>query len=162
MARPNSARSWAILCCKWRPTQNSGQQIAPLNSNRSIGEEALMTTGMLAFWLVLLIAFAVIEPRRAARLSLALQNIKKRREKGESSVNEALQSFVGRECIIKTLNYSNSTVIGIVTAVDGCWMTVKTGKAGEENINMINAEHITRIREYPRDKQGRKKSFFID
>ncbi|MDR0532288.1 MAG: hypothetical protein LBG83_09550 [Oscillospiraceae bacterium] len=121
-----------------------------------------MTTGMLAFWLVLLIAFAVIEPRRAARLSLALQNIKKRREKGESSVNEALQSFVGRECIIKTLNYSNSTVIGIVTAVDGCWMTVKTGKAGEENINMINAEHITRIREYPRDKQGRKKSFFID
>ena len=79
-------------------------------------------------------------------------------------MNEALNYFIGKECLVYMRNNNASLITpsGIVKAIDGKWLMLQTGKEGEENINMFNTEHIMRIREYPIDKRGKKKSIIAD
>lgn len=70
-------------------------------------------------------------------------------------MSDMIKSFIGKECIIYTLQ---GQVSGIIDTMEDNWITVKR----MDSVEIINIEYINRIREYPKDKKGKKKSFFID
>ena len=70
-------------------------------------------------------------------------------------MSEALQRFIGKECIISTTD-AFSAPEGIVKAVDGNWLTLQR-KQGQGEIMLINTDFIIRIREYPKSKSGKRK-----
>ena len=57
------------------------------------------------------------------------------------------------------MNSSADQVTGTITEVDGDWITVENMTGGQE---IVNLEYVTRIREYPKNKNGKKKSVVLD
>ena len=67
---------------------------------------------------------------------------------------ELAKNFIGKECIIHTLN---SQVSGVVKEVsDGAMLVEYKG-----NVEAVNLDFVTRIREYPTNKKGKKKSVVL-
>ena len=68
---------------------------------------------------------------------------------------ELAQNFIEKECIIYTFN---SQITGVIKQVnDGGILIENSG-----NTEALNFYFIVRIREYPRNKNGKKKSVVID
>lgn len=69
---------------------------------------------------------------------------------------ELAKRFIGKECIIYTFNSAQYT--GTVTEVnEGGLLLQKEGA-----IEALNFDYVVRIREYPRNKNGKKKSVILD
>lgn len=71
-------------------------------------------------------------------------------------MNELIQKFIGKECIIYTMNSESGNISGTVNELKDGWLVI-SNETGEE---IVNVEYVVRIREYPRDKKGRKKAVF--
>ena len=66
---------------------------------------------------------------------------------------ELAKRFVGKDCIISAFD-SNHQFDGIIKEVtDGAVLIEKDGK-----LEAINLDFVIRIREYPRNKKGKKKA----
>ncbi|MGN0642839.1 MAG: DUF6897 domain-containing protein [Huintestinicola sp.] len=74
-------------------------------------------------------------------------------------MNEYIKKFIGKECIIYTIMSESGSIQGTINELNENWILI-TDPTGNEQI--VNAEYITRIREYPRDKKGKKKSVVLD
>ena len=74
-------------------------------------------------------------------------------------MTELVKKFIGKECIIYTMNSSAEQISGTIGEIDGEWITVENLNGGQE---IVNLEYVTRIREYPRNKNGKKKSVVLD
>lgn len=72
-------------------------------------------------------------------------------------MNEMMKRFIDKEVIITVMNSDMSVVEGFVREVNENWLVVETANAG---LDMVNIEYVTRIREYPRKANGKKKQFF--
>ena len=70
-------------------------------------------------------------------------------------MNEIIKQFKDKECLVYTMS---SQVSGVITAVCDNWIEIDSGK--EKSV--VNIDYIMRIREYPKDKKGRKKSVVLD
>ena len=70
-------------------------------------------------------------------------------------MNEVVTQYVGKECIV---NCGSSQIAGVVESVEGHWI-VLMGKCGRE---LVNLDYVSRIREYPLTKTGKKKSIVLD
>ncbi len=68
-------------------------------------------------------------------------------------MNEIIKEFIGKECIIYTFQ---TQIIGVIERIQDNWIYVKS----DNNVEIINLEYISRIREYPRKKNGKKKAIF--
>jgi len=81
-------------------------------------------------------------------------NIKKlNRMKGHDIMNESIKNFIGKECIVTTMNAS---VTGVIDSAEESWITLsRSGKSDGSEI--INIDYISRIQEHPRTRKGRKK-----
>lgn len=71
---------------------------------------------------------------------------------------ELAKQFIGKECIIYTMD-SQGSVSGEITSVSDNGISVKD-KSGV--LQAVNLDYVTRIREYPRNKNGKKKSVVLD
>ena len=81
--------------------------------------------------------------------------IKSKNQKEKSDMLKLAEKFIDKECIVYTFN---SQINGIVKEVsDGAILLVNHGV--EE---AVNVDFIVRIREYPRKKNGKKKSVVLD
>ena len=69
-------------------------------------------------------------------------------------MKELAKKFIDKECVISSLNSSFEGVIKEVT--EGAILVEKSG-----NIEAINLDFVIRIREYPRSKNGKKKSVVL-
>ncbi len=87
----------------------------------------------------------------------AVRVIEKRKTKEEKTkMTEFAKGFIGKDCVIYLFNGNQHT--GIVKDVsDGAILVEKDG-CGE----LINLDFVTRIREHPRKKNGKKKSVVLD
>ena len=66
---------------------------------------------------------------------------------------ELAKRFIGKDCIISAFD-SNHQFDGIIKEVtDGAVLIEKDGK-----LEAINLDFVIRIREYPRNKKGKKKA----
>jgi len=84
-----------------------------------------------------------------------IKKIIKKRKKEDSEMFELAQKFINKECIIYTFN---SQLTGIIKQVnEGGILVDKSGV-----MEAVNFDFIVRIREYPRNKSGKKKSVILD
>lgn len=69
---------------------------------------------------------------------------------------ELAKRFIGKECLI--YSFSNQQFSGVITEIsDSAILIEKNGQS-----EAVNLEFIVRIREYPRNKKGKKKSVVVD
>lgn len=72
-------------------------------------------------------------------------------------MKELAKKFIDKECIIASFD-GNHQYDGIIKEVtEGAILIEKDG-----NIEAINLDFVIRIREYPRNKKGKKKSVVLD
>ena len=74
-------------------------------------------------------------------------------------MKELAKRFIGKECIIYTVISNDGSVQGVIKEIDDGGMVIEK-KSGE--LEIINLDYVTRIREYPRTKTGKKKSIVLD
>ncbi|MBR3894205.1 MAG: hypothetical protein IKJ35_03545 [Clostridia bacterium] len=72
-------------------------------------------------------------------------------------MKELAEKFIDRECMIYSFDGSHQ-FDGVIKAVtDGAMLVEKNGK-----LEAINLDFVIRIREYPVNKKGKKKSVVLD
>lgn len=68
-------------------------------------------------------------------------------------MREFAEQFIGKECIVYVLGTSTTAIQGTIKAVsDGAIFLER-----KDSVESINMEYIVRIREFPRDVNGKKK-----
>ena len=100
---------------------------------------------------LVLLVFAL--QRRRKRKTVTMCQVKKNR-KGRNVMLEMLERFIGKECIVYDLE---SQITGTIREIRDGWIIVENSKGTEA----LNAEFVTRVREYPRNKKG-KKAVIVD
>lgn len=99
-----------------------------------------------------LIVALVSSNRRKRRILTQLIN-----KKGvNTEMKDMAQMFVDKECIIDTYD---SQIIGTVRKVSDGAILIENASGLNEAVNL---SYIVRIREYPRKKNGKKKSVVLD
>lgn len=117
---------------------------------------------METFLPLLIILFLVILPlfarrKRAAAVRQFLNRKKQNKESNE--MKELAKRLIGEDCIIYTITSESGSIQGVLKEVeDGGLVIEKT--TGETEI--VNLDFVTRILEYPRKKNGKKKSIVVD
>ncbi len=105
--------------------------------------------------MLFVMVFVIIYDQRR-RNELAAKQLKKFRNKKERAVmTELAKRFIDKECIIYTFNCQ---VTGIIREVTDTAILVESSGAPE----IVNTDYIVRIREYPKNKKGRKKAIVTD
>ena len=117
---------------------------------------------METFLPLLIILFLVILPllarrKRAAAVRQFLNRKKQNKESNE--MKELAKRFIGEECIIYTITSNDGSVQGLIKEIDDGGMVIEK-KTGE--LEIINLDFVTRIRQYPRKKNGKKKDIVLD
>ncbi|MBE6804553.1 MAG: hypothetical protein E7528_06630 [Ruminococcaceae bacterium] len=111
-----------------------------------------METTWIIFFLMFLILFL---EKRNNIVTVVRKHL--RSKKGKENMTEMIKNYIGKECLIYTCT-SGSTVTGIIRSYNDGWIEIEQN--GQRDI--MNCEYITRIREYPRNKNGKKKSVIVD
>lgn len=106
-----------------------------------------------AFLPIFIVFFIIFTQRQNEKATI--KNIIKKKKTGERKMFELAQKFIDKECIIYTFN---SQVTGVIKEVNQGGIFVENGNTTEA----LNFDYIVRIREYPRNKNGKKKSVVLD
>ncbi len=72
-------------------------------------------------------------------------------------MKELAKRFLDKECVISAFDSSHQYEGIIREVTDGAILVEKDGK-----LEAINLDFVIRIREYPRNKKGKKKSVVLD
>lgn len=70
-------------------------------------------------------------------------------------MTDLITSFIGKECIIYTMD---TQLDGIIKEVKDGWLSVES----KENTSAVNLDYVSRIREFPKNKKGKKSSLVLD
>ncbi len=105
--------------------------------------------------IILMLVIILVTHRRNDSMMMA-KIINKRKKKESCEMTELAKRFIDKECLLYTFN--GGQLEGTVKeVVDGAILI-----ENKESLEAINAEFVVRIREYPRDKKGKKKSVVLD
>ena len=100
-----------------------------------------------------IIIFMMLRKRRKV---LIIRKIIKKRKKGDNTeMKELAKKFVDKECLISSIDHQYEGVIKEIA--DGAILVEKAGM-----LEAINLDYIVRIREFPKNKKGKKKSVVLD
>lgn len=104
---------------------------------------------IIVLWIIL---FILLRNRKAV---VARQIIKKMEE--NTKMIELAKRFIGKDCLIYAFD-GNHQIEGVIKEVtDGAILIEKAG--AEEAVNL---DFVIRIREFPKNKKGKKKSVVLD
>ena len=104
-------------------------------------------------FVVLLLLFIIT---RNQKQMLLLRLIEKRKMEDKAQMVELAKKFIDKECLIYTFN--GGQIDCTVKEVSNGALLVETNGT----IEAINLDFVMRIREYPRNKKGKKKSVVLD
>ncbi|NKF05731.1 hypothetical protein J1C67_16750 [Clostridium gasigenes] len=107
-----------------------------------------------AIYICIFICYVMAVRKEKEWQKYIIKKIKKKKE-GVIEMNEIIKNFIGKECLIYTFR---AQISGVIESLENNWISIKTGNSSE----IINIDYISRIREYPKNKKGKKKSFIID
>lgn len=105
--------------------------------------------------LVILIICLLIQARQSK--IAAIHNLKRKR-KGFNNMKELAKQFIGKDCIIYTVTDNTGGIQGVIKEINESGITVEN----KQGLQAVNLEYVVRIREYPRNKNGKKKSVVLD
>ena len=111
---------------------------------------------LLALLLLVIIPW-IMRRRRLAAVRHILNQ--KKLNKENSEMKELAKRFIGDECIIYTITSNDGSVQGVIKEIDDGGMVIEKN-SGE--LEIINLDFVTRIRQYPRKKNGKKKGVVLD
>lgn len=102
--------------------------------------------------IILLFVIVLINSRNE---KIVIKNILNKRKTEETEMYVLAQKFIDKDCVIYTFN---SQITGTIKEVnEGGVLIEKSG-----SLEALNFDFIVRIREYPRTKNGKKKSVILD
>ena len=112
----------------------------------------------LSTYFLLIVLFIILYVSYCNRRSVvARQTIKKRKVGGNIEMKELAKRFIDKECVISSFD-GNHQYEGVIKEVtDGGILVEKDGK-----VEALNLDFVIRIREYPRKKNGKKKTVVLD
>ena len=90
---------------------------------------------------------------RTGKAVVARKVIQRRKKEDLTKMVELAERFIGKECLIYVFD-SSHTFQGIVREVSDGAVLIENGG----NLEAINLDFVIRIREYPRNKKGKKKA----
>ena len=105
--------------------------------------------------LIFLPLLVVIFQGRRNKKFIMLKFIKNKK-KGRKQMEELVKRFIDKECFIYTFD-GNAIECTVKSVDNGAVFVTHTGT--EE---IINLDFVIRVREYPRKKNGKKKSVVLD
>ena len=111
---------------------------------------------LLALFLLVIIPWIMRQRRLAAVRHILNQ---KKQNKENSEMKELAKRFIGEECIIYTITSNDGSIQGVIKEIDDGGMVIERSYGGRE---IVNLDFVTRIRQYPRKKNGKKKSVVLD
>ena len=111
---------------------------------------------LLALFLLVIIP-QIMRRRKSAAIRHILNQKKLNKESGE--MKELAKRFIGEDCIIYTITSNDGSLQGVITEIDDGGMVIEK-KTGE--LEIVNLDFVTRIRQYPRKKSGKKKDIVLD
>ena len=114
-----------------------------------------MNSSSIAVIMMMIVLVIIVSQRNNIARIIAGQKTNKISEEEKQQMVELAKSFIGRECIIYTIN---SQLEGTILQVEQGALLVQSKNSRE----LINLDFVTRIREYPRNKNGKKKGLVID
>ena len=101
-------------------------------------------------FLLLIIIFITQRNEKAV-----IKSIINKRKSEDTQMFELAKNFLNKECIIYTFN---SQVTGVIKQVNEGGILIEKADSQEA----VNFDFIVRIREYPKNKNGKKKSVILD
>ena len=105
----------------------------------------------------LLIILPMLERRRRRRNAIIKHVLyNKKRNKENNKMKELAKQFIGKECIVYTVTGSDGIVKGTIKDVADDGIIIEHG----DGIEAVNLEYVTRIREWPRNANRKKKAIF--
>lgn len=111
-----------------------------------------------AAYLPILILFIVLLIlRRNRRVIIARRIIKNKRAEDKREMIELAKRFIGKECIITAFDSSHRFEGVIKEVTEGAILIEKDGK-----LEVVNLDFVIRIKEYPTNKNGKKKALVWD
>ena len=105
----------------------------------------------IAVFLLIILPMLERRKRRNAIIKHVLYN--KKRNKENNKMKELAKQFIGKECIVYTVT---GIVKGTIKDVAEDGIIIERG----DGIEAVNLEYVTRIREWPRNANGKKKAIF--
>ena len=107
-------------------------------------------------WLLFLFVFL---PQRKRQMAAVAHHMKRNRKEEREAMEALAKQFTGKECIIYTITSNDGSVQGTIREVSAGGMLIEDAQG---QLQAVNLEYVTRIREYPRNKKGKKKSVILD
>ncbi len=108
-------------------------------------------------WIFVFLLLMLALQRDNSKKQIAVRRLvrARRNKKEKQQMEELAKQFIGKECILYTLN---SQISGTVAEVSDGAVVLENNNTRE----LVNLDYIIRIREYPRNKNGKKKSVVLD
>jgi len=108
-------------------------------------------------YLIILIMFLIIFITNRRQKAVVVRRLMQKRKKEDNvQMVELAKRFIGKECIV--YSFSGSQYTGTVREVSASALLLETGGS----LEAVNLDFVARIREYPRNKNGKKKSVVLD
>ncbi len=105
--------------------------------------------------IIMLLIIVCITAHNEKALIKRIINKKNKSKKERFEMVEIAKRFIDKECLIYTYN---SQIDGVVKEVsDGAILLEKGGV-----LEAVNIDYVVRLREYPKNKKGKKKSVVLD
>ena len=105
--------------------------------------------------IVIFVVLYILYSRRKA--VVAKKTIQKRSSEDNAKMIELAKRFIGKECLISAFDSSHQ-FDGVVKEVSDNAILIEKN----EKLEAINLDFVIRIREYPKNKKGKKKSLVMD
>ncbi len=111
-----------------------------------------------AYYIPIFMLFLVLFLLLRNQKNVIAKKIIEKRQKGEATeMVELAKKFIDKECLVYSFD-GNRQFEGIIKEVSDSAILVEKDGA----LEAINLDFVIRIREYPRNKSGKKKSVILD
>ena len=107
--------------------------------------------------LILLVIIPLIAQQRR-KIAAVKHILDQKQHKENVTMKELAQKFIDKECLIYTVASDSNCVKGTIKEISDNGLLIEC----DGNLQVVNLEFVTRIREWPRKKNGKKKEIIFD
>lgn len=107
-----------------------------------------------------LLFFVILPGIKQRRRMAAVRHILNRKKQNKENIvmKKLAQEFIGKECMVYTVASDSNSVNGMIKEITDSRLLIEK----DGNLQAVNLEYVTRIREWPRKKNGKKKEIVLD
>lgn len=109
----------------------------------------------LGLFIPIIILFLILFLSLRNNKTVVVRKLLKKKEE-HKEMEELAKRFLGKECLI--YSFHSNQYIGTIREVTAGAILIEH----ESTVEAINLDFVVRIREYPRNKKGKKKSVVLD